>query len=1079
MGPVEYAANEECTPPTIAAGADRIDTAQVIDTVTMALGGGTCDSVTGKILNGDPLPAWMTLDKTGVNMGRLILAPNDSVDATDYIFTAHGCSDTTDTVNIIVTWGDVSLASVEPDTVWWDDTATIIGRGFKNNQITGTDTSTFAWGDSTPTIVLWKNDTIDPICPHMDTGFYTFQACNGSMCDTLKTDSIYVAGYRYPQYTLTVANDGNGTNTTPSAGDTTVDSSSTFPLQASPDAGWVFLEWTRSNENVTITDSTASTTTITVNGDATVTATFFERCDSLVWAGANDMNNAANYTIGNDGPAADEIKATDTLFFSSGSTTATASGNLTVAKVVTTAGYSGAWSILGYTLTIDDGYFDGTGAYDFGNGITVNGASGTLHFGSTLGTVTGTSCVLTMNTATAGIIDDDKEIIINQLVVGSNAIVNNTGAETITMQSANPLVFTNGGSLTLTNRINLRCNATGNMITVLAGIPAFVNNSPSAVPFSVTASNVTASIPAINITGTGLAIQFSQIIGSEENVVYNFTGTFSNTTETRFFSNTGVGPVTYNTNNNAMNFTGGLSVGASAAGAYTLNFGSSIVSVLSYYSGAGTNNATINLGSSVWSVSENWDYGPTHTVNPGTSLVAFNGSGDQTIISNNKSFFDVEVDNSGSSAISLADSATMENDFTVTNGKIDADGNPLYVGGDLDAVSNDSLKLDWTKVIGLLSFGADVIPKLSDSVTCDSLFWGCTNSDSIKHVVTCRSAVFDNSSKPEINAGSELNMVGDGNFLWDLSGATYRTYGTIKQGSAGATTTWVIPGATNRYPIFEGGAQWRGSAGGSIAGFIKCYFVPDAGDTIWDFDGCVISADSGRIEVHAYDPGDIYVNAIDAANVDLNMRPYHNTGPDSLRFRYLGAIKARYFNGNTQYNSHGAHYFGDVDVVIGAGGFRVNTNASTVHTLLDRSGGAFVDTGAFIVNDDIDFNAGNGTYEIGGDLTIGDGDNDLETASWTLTGTSTVSVPNDTLDSVYVSSTATVTQDTALYVHGMEIDSLATYTQGTGDSIYCDVCERVILHGHDLGVVYPDSCAEAATASHRNRGLGLGLWLRP
>jgi hypothetical protein len=266
-GAYPYVASDACAPPTIAVGADRIDTAQVPDTITLTIGGGTCDSVTGA-----SLPAWMTLEKTGANMGRLILAPTDSVDATDYIFTAHGCSDALDTVNITVTWGDVKLTSVDPDTVWWGDTANILGRGFKNAQ----GTSTFAWGDSTPTMALWKNDTLKPICPQMDTGFYTFIVSNGTMSDTLTTDSIYVAGYLYPTYTLTLA--ATNGSTVPASGDTTVDSGSVITIAATPDAGYTFSHWTDTGSVVYNVDST----TATINGNVLLTAVFAVKQFTLI-----------------------------------------------------------------------------------------------------------------------------------------------------------------------------------------------------------------------------------------------------------------------------------------------------------------------------------------------------------------------------------------------------------------------------------------------------------------------------------------------------------------------------------------------------------------------------------------------------------------------------------------------------------------------------------------------------------------------------------------------------------------------------------------------------------------------------
>jgi hypothetical protein len=400
-------------------------------------------------------------------------------------------------------------------------------------------------------------------------------------------------------------------------------------------------------------------------------------------------------------------------------------------------------------------------------------------------------------------------------------------------------------------------------------------------------------------------------------------------------------------------------------------------------------NSTFN-GGGITYCSGDWSFSAAHNINMGTNLAVLNGSGAQVITSNDKLFYDIELDNSGSAISYPADSMTVTNDLTLTDGPWSFNGENHYVGGDFAWSTDDSLCLDGT-------------------LTVDGSF------------------TFEGTGG--FSFSGNLDQTGDGDFMWDVSSAANRIYGVIKQGAAGATTTWLVPGATNRYPIFMGGSQWQGSATGTIAGYINTYFIPDGGDTLWNFNGAVIDADSGEIEIHASDPGDIYVNAIDAANVDIDPRPYHSAGADSVRFHYLGAVKVKFFNGNTQSNCHGAHYLGSVDFVIGASGFRVSTNASSVHTLADRSGGTFVDTGNFAIGDKVDFNAGSGTYEIGGNLTIGDGDNDLETASWTLTGTTaaTITTNENVFHIVEVNKTGNgVTTDGVLFC-----GSLLTLTDGT------------------------------------------------
>ncbi len=77
-----------------------------------------------------------------------------------------------------------------------------------------------------------------------------------------------------PNRTLTMAVDGNGT-TVPAVGNHTYGEGMVVNISADPDSGWQFVNWTTTNMSE-ITNSTAQSTTVTVDENKTVTATFAE-----------------------------------------------------------------------------------------------------------------------------------------------------------------------------------------------------------------------------------------------------------------------------------------------------------------------------------------------------------------------------------------------------------------------------------------------------------------------------------------------------------------------------------------------------------------------------------------------------------------------------------------------------------------------------------------------------------------------------------------------------------------------------------------------------------------------------------
>jgi len=75
-----------------------------------------------------------------------------------------------------------------------------------------------------------------------------------------------------PSYTLTMAVNGNGT-TTPAVGNHTYTAGTVVNINATPDSGWQFVNWTTANMSE-IANATAASTTVTVDENKTVTANF-------------------------------------------------------------------------------------------------------------------------------------------------------------------------------------------------------------------------------------------------------------------------------------------------------------------------------------------------------------------------------------------------------------------------------------------------------------------------------------------------------------------------------------------------------------------------------------------------------------------------------------------------------------------------------------------------------------------------------------------------------------------------------------------------------------------------------------
>jgi len=100
---------------------------------------------------------------------------------------------------------------------------------------------------------------------------------------TIDTAKSVTANFALLSYNLTADSTTGGSVTTPGAGTFTYDCGTVVDLVATPDAGYRFVTWTGDVD--TIEDGDAAETTITMNGNYSITANFENQYTPMVAAG--------------------------------------------------------------------------------------------------------------------------------------------------------------------------------------------------------------------------------------------------------------------------------------------------------------------------------------------------------------------------------------------------------------------------------------------------------------------------------------------------------------------------------------------------------------------------------------------------------------------------------------------------------------------------------------------------------------------------------------------------------------------------------------------------------------------------
>jgi len=153
----------------------------------------------------------------------------------------------------------------------YDLTVNVTPSGGGNLTVNGVTPSSY------PNMTTWNcgdNVTLNATAA----GNYSFVNWSGALGGNTTPTNITmdsaknVTAHFAPLRTLTMAVNGNGT-TVPAAGNHTYGKGTVVNISANPDSGWQFVNWTTANMSE-IANSTAQSTTVTVDANKTVTATF-------------------------------------------------------------------------------------------------------------------------------------------------------------------------------------------------------------------------------------------------------------------------------------------------------------------------------------------------------------------------------------------------------------------------------------------------------------------------------------------------------------------------------------------------------------------------------------------------------------------------------------------------------------------------------------------------------------------------------------------------------------------------------------------------------------------------------------
>lgn len=351
---------------------------------------------------------------------------------------------------------------------------------------------------------------------------------------------------------------------------------------------------------------------------------------------------------------------------------------------------------------------DGTGAQVFpSDTITMTGTTSRFHVGSTVGTFNPWYSYIRMNTRNAGIIDVDKTATFSGFILGDSDTATISSGATSTLQNSSPLISTiNGGSLTINRSLILiASSSTGQRYFHHAGNTPIINGN-SNIAIKIGTNNAVDTLYGINYTGTG-QIQITEN-GTRTNVT-NILAEDISAGQTLIYT-TGASSYSFLARGYGITATT-LTLGCqNAGGSFTCDMSSGTHTFTSYV-GTTYNSGTSNIswGTGTRNCSGNYTNGSTHTYKD-TGTLVLNGTAAQSVTFSGKGIYKLTVNNSGSAIatpVSFADSATILDDLTLTDGPFRANSNGIYIVDDFTHTSGDSTRYqnvyiggDYTRAAG-------------------------------------------------------------------------------------------------------------------------------------------------------------------------------------------------------------------------------------------------------------------------------------------------------------------------------------------------------------------------------------------
>lgn len=381
-----------------------------------------------------------------------------------------------------------------------------------------------------------------------------------------------------------------------------------------------------------------------------------------VWSasGASTWNTAGNWSLSHV-PTSTEIAYFDNTSVQG----CTVNVAPSIAGLLTTTGYTGAFSDAGYAFTVVSTITLNTAGTLTLTGTWTQTGEGDFTLNSTT-TVTATSMQVVLQGSGVFAINKASAYINKLTCAASGKTTTINGVASSGVRGGAGIFNLGTGTLVVTQN-PWRVEATSTAACMTNSGATIQPSGSGSINFSLGAASVTHTLPAISTCSAPITMHNSASGGGTGTI--DMGGAINSTSTISIFGYAAGVVLTFNTNN--YNITcGTFTIGAYGAGyPFTANFGSSVLTVSGFTYQSNTA-ATINLNTSTWYCDGNWTNAPSWTFNAGTSLVSIARLvyvlGSITVTTGNQSFYDFDV-NVPYNNIYFTGNLIALGDFTVTN----------------------------------------------------------------------------------------------------------------------------------------------------------------------------------------------------------------------------------------------------------------------------------------------------------------------------------------------------------------------------------------------------------------------------